>query len=290
MPPPLRERLAFSTNAFKRNTLEEALAAIAEAGYAGCEIMADQPHMTPAVLSEQVMAGIAAMVREQDLRVSNVNAFTGFFAAGDRPTGDTYHPTWLEEEPADRDVRIAHTKAAIRLASVLGANTLSLQPGGPMIGTGLSREAAGRRFAEGIAIVLPAACDAGVTLAIEPEPGLFIQTTREYLEWKKAFFPDEPLVRMNFDVGHAFCVGEDPAAVASELAGEYVHVHLEDIADTRVHQHLVPGQGVIDFPELFDALDAASYGGWVTVELYPFLDDAAGVAQRAMKYLSKILT
>ena len=89
------------------------------------------------------------------MRVSNVNAFTGFFAAGDRPTGDTYHPTWLEEEPADRDVRIAHTKAAIRLASVLGANTLSLQPGGPMIGTGLKATPTADGSRSPIAEILP---------------------------------------------------------------------------------------------------------------------------------------
>jgi sugar phosphate isomerase/epimerase len=185
-------------------------------------------------------------------------------------------------------VRVSHTIASIRLAVALGAGTVSLQPGGPTIGTALDREEAGRRFAEGIQAALPAAREHEVTLAIEPEPGLFIQTTAEYRQWKAKFFAEEPLVRMNFDVGHAFCVGEDPAAVAREMAGEFVHVHLEDIAETRVHQHLVPGEGTIDFAALFAALDEAGYDGWVTVELYPFLDDAAGVARRAMKNLSTL--
>ena len=39
--------LGFSTNAFKRNTLEEAIDAIARAGYSGVELMADIPHAYP---------------------------------------------------------------------------------------------------------------------------------------------------------------------------------------------------------------------------------------------------
>ena len=35
--------LAFSTNAFKKNTLTEAIAAIAAIGYTGVELMADVP-------------------------------------------------------------------------------------------------------------------------------------------------------------------------------------------------------------------------------------------------------
>lgn len=289
MPRPIRDRLAFSTNAFKKATLTEAIDAIAELGYAGCEIMADQPHMTPSALAESEIRAIAGQLAANDLRVSNINAFTGFFAGKERPTGDTYHPTWVEHDTTARGVRIEHTRACIRLAAALGASSVSLQPGGPLIGTGLSRIEAGRRFAEGINDVLDKARAHGITLAIEPEPGLFLQTTAEYRDWKQEFFGDEPLVKMNFDVGHAYCVGEDPATVAREMAGEYVHVHLEDIAATRVHQHLVPGEGAIDFAALFKALDDAGYDGWITVELYPFLDDSAGVARRAMKHLRRLV-
>ena len=286
---PSRERLAFSTNAFKKTSLAQALEVIAQAGYAACEIMADLPHMTPTTLTDDQLSGINSAVRSRGLGVSNINAFTGFFAAGTGPTGDTYHPTWLEHEEGARSVRIDHTVAAIRLARVLGAGSVSLQPGGPTIGTGLSRAEAGQRFADGVRRVLPAAREHGVVLAVEPEPGLYIQTTAEYRQWKAEFFADEPLVRMNFDVGHAFCVGEDPAAVAREMAGEYSHVHLEDIGGNRVHQHLTPGKGVIDFQAVFRALDDIRYEGWTTVELYPYETTAAGVAKLAYEHLRPMI-
>jgi sugar phosphate isomerase/epimerase len=66
-------------------------------------------------------------------------------------------------------------------------------------------------------------------------------------------------------------------------------VHLEDIGKNRVHQHLTPGKGVIDFPDLFAALTDIQYDGWVTVELYPYETTAAGVARRAFEHLRPML-
>ena len=51
------------------------------------------------------------------------------------------------------------------------------------------------------------------------------------------------------------------------------HYHLEDIAATRVHRHLIPGRGAIDFEATLRAIAATGYDGWLTVELYPYIDD-----------------
>ena len=94
---------------------------------------------------------------------------------------------------------------------------------------------------------------------------------------------------MNCDVGHLFCVGDDPASVIQSQADQIAHVHLEDIGKNRVHQHLTPGRGVIDFRRIFQALDAIAYHGWVTVELYPYETTAAGVAVKAFEHLRGVL-
>ncbi len=288
------DRLAFSTNAFKKTTWQRAVKDIADIGYAGCEIMADQPHFTPAEMATEEVLDLADLISDLGLRASNVNAFTGFFASepfpSGRPTGDTYAPTWIDPDADAIDVRVNHTLASIRLAAALGASTVSLQPGGPTIGRAGTRKDHEQRFADGVRRCLRTARESDITLAVEPEPGLLLETTAEYLDWKQTHFADEPLVQMNYDVGHAYCVGEDVAGVTRDLAGQYAHVHLEDIAASRVHQHLVPGDGAIDFVSLFKALNDAEYGGWVTVELYPFMDDAAGVAGKAYKHLRKLLS
>ena len=272
-------KLAFSSNAFKKNTLAEAIDSIAGIGYVGAEIMADVPHAYPANMNDADKQSLIAKLRSSKIGVSNVNAFTCF------ANGDTYHPTWIEDDLAKREFRIQHTLNSIELTGMIGGKNISLQPGGPLIGTTITRKLAGERFAEGLHRVLPMAKKNSVILGIEPEPGLFIETAAEYLEFKNQFFKNEPFVRMNCDCGHLFCVGEDPATILRTMPEHVVHVHIEDIGANRVHQHLTPGKGVINFPSIFKSLDDTKYDGWVTVELYPYETTAAGVAKLAYEHL-----
>jgi len=275
--------LAFSTNAFKRNSLEQAIDAIAAAGFAGVELMADVPHAYPSSLNSAARAALLQRIESHSMTVSNINAFTLF------ADGDTYHPTWIEPDCSRQKLRIDHTIQCLKLAREMKTRTISIQPGGPLIGMGLSRAAASGRFAAALKQVLPIAQRLEITIAIEPEPGLLIQTAVEYLEFKTAYFRKESHIRMNCDIGHLFCVGEDPGEVIRSMPREIAHIHLEDIGTNRVHQHLAPGKGAIDFRSIFAALHEIGYAGWVTVELYPYEMTAAQVAQQAMKYLRPIV-
>ncbi len=271
--------LAFSTNAFKKNSLHEAVRAIAAAGYGGVEIMADIPHALPAALDQTARRELKGLLKNLHLPVSNINAFTLF------ADGDTYHPTWLEADESRRQKRVDHTLAAMHLAAELDCRTVSLQPGGPLIGLQMDRADAAQRFAQGLAGLLSSAQKLDITLAIEPEPGLLIQTAAEYVQFKQEFFAREPRIKMNCDIGHLFCVGDDPADVLRACADQIAHVHLEDIGANRVHQHLMPGQGAINFAAVAQALRDIDYSGWVTVELYPFVATAAQTAMAARQKL-----
>ena len=85
----------------------------------------------------------------------------------------------------------------------------------------------------------------GVLLLVEPEPGLLIETADQFEEFMKHM--DSPAIGLNFDIGHHYCVKDDPGPTIERLAKHIRHIHLEDIAATRVHHHLVPGEGAIDF-------------------------------------------
>ena len=273
-------KLAFSTNAFKRISLEEAIAVIARTGYGGVEIMADVPHAWPPHMPDERVAGLVKTIADYRLCVSNINAFTLF------ALGDTYHPSWIEKDPHRRKMRIDHTLACIRLAAKLGARTMSLEPGGPL--SDMNRPEALAIYEDGLRQVLPAARQAGVMLLVEPEPGLLIQTSRQCVDFLQRIA--HPNLKMNCDVGHFFCVDEDPAAVLRAQRQWIAHVHLEDIAPNRVHQHLIPGHGAIDFSALFTALDEIDYDGWVTVELYPYETTAEQAAREAFDYLHRFFS
>ncbi len=72
------------------------------------------------------------------------------------------------------------------------------------------------------------------------------------------------------------------------MAAHTRHYHIEDIASTRVHRHLIPGRGAIDLAATVAAIAETGYDGWLTVELYPYIespDEAAGEAHQYMTAL-----
>jgi sugar phosphate isomerase/epimerase len=90
----------------------------------------------------------------------------------------------------------------------------------------------------------------------------------------KSFLTDvkSTAVGLNFDIGHFFCAGEDPAAAFEELFEWVGHVHLEDIASNRIHNHLIPGQGAIQFLNIFRTMVKLGYRQDISLELYPYVD------------------
>jgi len=270
--------LAFSTNAFKQVSLEESLREIAACGYAGVEIMADVPHAYPPHMDARRRDRTVALLKDLHLTATNLNAFTLF------AQGDTWHPSWIEPDAEARRHRYEHTENAIRLARDLGIPGLSLEPGGP-VPPGMSRREAMDLFRAGLERVLPLAEEYGVDLLVEPEPHLLIERPEQYEELLGLL--EHPRLGLNFDIGHFFCVGVDPAEAAHRLGRHIRHVHLEDIAASREHRHLVPGRGAIAFEPVLKALRDVGYNSWITVELYPYEAQAQEVAAEAFQVLAK---
>jgi sugar phosphate isomerase/epimerase len=277
-------RLAFSTNAYLKHPFDEAASRIAAIGYDGLELLADVPHAWPAgLLDVQKRAILQAMERSR-LAFSNINAFM-MNAINDRRQ-PYWYPSFIEPEPHYRQVRIDHTKRALDLCAELGAPHITTEPGGP-IAPGQSRQEAINLFVEVLKPLAQHAHEKGVLLLIEPEPDLLLETTDQYLEVAERL--NAPSIGLNFDVGHAFCVREDLSRAIAKLAPHIRHYHLEDIAATRVHHHLVPGTGAIDFSAVVSAIRATGYDGWLTVELYPFLDDPDAAARQALEVLRPLV-
>ncbi|MFM1996982.1 MAG: hypothetical protein RLZZ111_1369 [Planctomycetota bacterium] len=271
-------QLAFSSNAYLDVPVDLAIARVAGLGYRGIELLADVPHAWPAGLLPVQKDAIRGAITASGLTISNINAFM-MNAIAD-PRQPYWHPGWTDPDRHYRAIRREHTKRALRLAAELGAPAISTEPGGELA-EGQSRGAATDIFYDEIMPCLDVAASCGVTLLIEPEPGLLIERFEQYLEFAERV--DHPSLGLNFDIGHAFCVGEDPAEWVPRMKRHTRHYHFEDIAATRVHHHLVPGEGAIDFVGVLRAIAAHTPDMWITVELYPYRDqpDAAARAARA---------
>ena len=275
-------KLAFSTNAYLNFSFADTASRLASIGYTGLELMADVPHAWPAYLLASQKQAIREAMEQNKLQFSNVNAF--MMHAVDDQRQKYWYPSWIEPDTHYRRVRTEHTKKALSLAAELGAPCITTEPGGPL--EGRTWNECLKLFVEELKPVVEHAEKVGVPLLVEPEPDLLIETADQYLEFARHF--DTPYLGLNFDIGHFYCVKDDPAETVRKLAPLIKHVHLEDIAATRKHHHLVPGEGVIDFHATLKALKDVKYADWVTIELYTYHENPDVAARTARERVVKI--
>jgi len=139
--------LGYSTNAFINFSLSEAIKKIADLGFSGIEIMGDRPHLYPPDYTENKTGKLKKKIEENGLKITNINSFTLF------AVGDTYLPSWIEPEPARREIRIQHTLDSIRIAAELECTNISVPPGGPL--SDMPRSEAVSLFHQGLEKVIP---------------------------------------------------------------------------------------------------------------------------------------
>ena len=272
-------KLSFSTNAYRNYSVEESIRSISSVGYSAVELMCDVPHAYPP-LSEEKICSIKETLQETKMDISNLNCF--MLCA----IRDFHHPSWIEIDKNERQLRIQHTKNCLNLAKTLGVKTISTEPGGPL--SGITQKEGFTLFSNGLDEVIPLAEENKVKILIEPEPGLLLENSSQFLNFISKF--DTKYVGLNFDVGHFFCVGENPHDLVKTLSDYIGHIHLEDIAKTRKHEHLIPGKGVIDFQSFFNAIEDISYNGYVTIELYPYQNNPEHAAKDALEYINSIIS
>lgn len=271
--------LGYSSNAFVKFSLTDAIEKIARLGFGGLEIMCDQPHLYPPDVKAGELAAIRNALDARRLKITNLNCFTLF------AVGDTYLPSWIEPEKERREIRIHHTEQCLRIAEQLGAAYISIPPGGPL--DGMDRKKAVKLFHEGLERVIPLAEELNIRLLIEPEPDLLIERTAEFTAFMKDVKSDA--VALNFDIGHFFCVGEDPAEAFEELFAWVGHVHIEDIAADRTHKHLIPGQGAISFQAVFETMKRLEYSGDICLELYPYVETPEVAGRESLDHLRPLM-
>ena len=216
-------KFAFSTNAYRNYSIEESIDSISKAGYSAIEIMCDTPHAYPPISDEKILS-IKKSLEKNDMEISNLN---GFMMCAIQ---DFHHPSWIEEDSSFRQKRINHTINCLELANKLGVKTVSTEPGGPP--TKSTNHDQLELFARGINDVIPIAEKNNVKLLIEPEPDLLIEKSSQFIDFISRF--DSKYLGLNFDIGHFFCVNEDPAEHIKTLAKFISHIHLEDISKDRV--------------------------------------------------------
>jgi sugar phosphate isomerase/epimerase len=269
-------RFGYGLNGFAGHRIQDALAVVAGLGYDGVALTLDHPHLDP----------FAADLAAQTARVGRLLRHSGLdvvVETGARYVLDPWRkhePTLVSEEGRHR--RVDLLRRAIQVAADLEAPVVSLWSG--TLPPGTCRVEGWDRLLTGLEELLPIAEKAGVVLAVEPEPGMFLDRLDAVLELRRRLGEPEHL-RVTLDVGHLRCNETAPPADCVRAAGPLIaNVQIDDMRRD-VHEHLELGAGEVDFPPVLAALDQVGFTGLIAVELPRHSHAAPMVAAASLDFL-----
>jgi len=276
-------RLGYNTNGLAHHRLVDAIEFLADIGYQSVALTLDagalDPYQEPAALSHDVVRVRDALDRRGLNRVIETGAR---YLLNPRLKHD---PTLMDPDPARRRVRQDFLRRAIEIARQLDAEAVSLWSGA--VTSTIEEDAGVDRLSEALGPVLRHAEKAAMQLAFEPEPGMFIDTLDRFTRLDERI--DHPLFQLTIDLGHVHCMKEGPIGpIVERWRNRVVNIHLEDMVEG-THEHLMFGEGTMDFPAIFAALGRIGYDRGIHVELSRDSHRAVDAVERSARFLNPLL-
>ena len=273
--------LGYNTNGMAHHELFDAVTLLAEIGYRSVAITIDHGALPPyGKYTRQRLTRLRRLLGQLGMR-SVIETGARFLLDRRRK----HEPTLISADASGRARRAEFYQYAVDCAAALESDCVSLWSG--VLRDEVPRAQAVARLVEGLHEVLDYAAGQGVPIGFEPEPGMLIDSMAGFEEL--AGHLDAANLRLTLDVGHLHCQGELPIAeVIGRFASGLVNVHIEDMR-AGVHEHLMFGEGQIDFPPVLAALAGAGYSGGVHVELSRHSHEAQEAARRAFDFLNPLM-
>jgi L-ribulose-5-phosphate 3-epimerase len=269
--------LGYNTNGFAHHRLEDALAILADLGYQSIALTLDHHVLNP---FDPNLPGRTALVRRQldQLKLRCVVETGARFLLDPRRK---HQPTLISPTKEERERRLDFLRRAVDVARDLGADAVSFWSG--TASDAAPPDECSRRFLDGCLRLSDHAQARGVRLAFEPEPGMFIDTMPKFAELHQRLA--HPAFGLTLDVGHLHCQGELPIKDHLRHWRDCLwNVHIEDMK-RGVHDHLMFGEGEMEFPPLLACLREINYAGGLHIELSRHSHDAVETARTAFAFL-----
>ena len=230
-------------------------AAAASDGFEGVEYLFPYAYEKADLADRLKSAGLAQVL---------FNLPAGDWAAGER--GIACHPDRTDE--FKRGVA-----TAIDYATALGCPQVNCLAGKQP--SGVDHDTAKKTFVDNLRYAAPELERAGITLLIEPIntydiPGFFLSGTARSLA-----IMDEvgsPNLKLQYDIYHMQRTEGELGATFTKNVARIAHVQVAD--NPGRHE---PGTGEINYPFLFEQIDASGYTGWVGCEYLPLAKTSDGL-------------
>lgn len=276
------------SNLFTHASLEEALGKIAAAGYGYVELF-------DCVLRDEGfdvghLRSLLSRLRLKVCSVSTVSVKTplinDFFAGPDEDR---------------RAAAAANMRRAIQFARELDCGIVTTELTGNIGNVGqvdphLSRGS----FLKSVEEVLPTLETEDVAISFEPHPGDFIEDSDPAVDFLKSI--GSTRIGYLWCASHSFVLGGPPLDLLRYAADILTFVYVSDSPDrkrlmdprlrpeVRVHGHLVPGEGQVDFDAQFALLEEFGYDGFVCAQPFSYSEDMPEeAAVQSLAYIRKLM-
>lgn len=270
--------IGISTGCFYRQSIFSVLEEIRAAGFREIEVCSFPMHLDYHNEADVRRAG--EMMRRLGLRPFSFHA----------PFADRIDITSLDR--AEREAAVNELITACRAAALIGAEHVVLHPGPEREGRPPEEEFIRRmnNAADSLNRVAARCCDMGVRLLLENMlPHLLFGHTSDMLYLLGRITTCG--VGACLDTGHARLSG-DLESVIQKLSGHLKMVHINDNNGER-DDHLIPGEGSIDWPWFIAALRRQQFQGGLIIEMAAgateSIPDTLTRAKRGRDYLMRLL-
>ncbi|GAB4547497.1 MAG: hypothetical protein Fur002_23560 [Anaerolineales bacterium] len=216
-------KLSYSTFGLTNLNFLDAIEVVDKAGYPGVEISFHRDQFNPFNLSDEDIAAVKRKLDGARVKAACVATASHFFTPS-RP----HEPSLMSPDLAGRKRRISLVKRGIDVARKLGVNLVTF-------GSGFIRdEHVSNPSVNPRELLIDSIqrclrdirADEDMTLLIEPEPGMFIETIEQGMSLVDAV--NSPRFRLHLDLCHMYCSEQDYIN-ALRIAAPYTrYLHVSD--------------------------------------------------------------
>ena len=200
---------------------------------------------------------------------------------------------WSGPDEDARQAAVRYWKRAIRIASLLGVDTMNTE----FNGNPRERDVCEAQFWRSLEELLPEFEKEGIRLVLEPHPDDFEEDGKRAVDLVRAI--NSANVSFLYCTPHTFHQGNDVDGILDKAGALTTMCHLADCFDhtassglryivnppgsqVTVHQHLDIGQGEVDFGAFFAALERNRFDGILTSCVFAW-EDRAHESSRFMR-------
>jgi len=207
---------------------------------------------------------LAALLKQHGLEQALFNAPPGDWAKGERG---------IASLPGREDEFKRSVDTALRYAQALGNRKIHVMAG--LIGANDDRAKHREVYLRNLAYAAQQAAAQGLTVVIEPintrdMPGYFLSRQGDAQQICREVGAAN--LKVQFDLYHCQIVEGDLTMTLRQLGADIGHIQVAGVPDR--HE---PDLGEVNFPYLFEQIDALGYDGWIGCEYIPKGATSAGL-------------